>query len=207
LKYSKSIVLISLCGQVLFLAITVLMHFLRPDNNPRVNFVSEYAVGNYGWIMTVGFFSMAIAQLLLITGLLQQLKASKKSIITFSIWCIGGFLFSTFKTDIPGQQPTFSGLVLHGIAALIAFLSLGISMITWGSVFKKNHEWADKASLSRVFGLVSILLFLIFLFSPVWLRGFTERLLIGWDITWLIIISNTLFQKTFSDSSYKYFNK
>ena len=69
-------------------------------------------------------------------------------------------------------------------------------MIAWGYVFKRNSEWADKATLSVVFGCVSIFLFLIFLFSPVWLRGFIERVLIGWDMTWLIIISITLFYKT-----------
>lgn len=138
---------------------------------------------------------MAVAQVCLLTGLLQQLKASKTSIATFCIWCIGAFLFSIFKTDIPGQPPAFSGLVLHGIAALLAFLNLGITMIAWGSVFKKNDRWADKAILSRFFGLVSLLLFFVFLFSPVSLRGFTERLLIGWDIIWLIIISIAVFNK------------
>ena len=56
LKYNKAIAFISLCGVLLFLAITVLMHFLRLDKDPLVNFVSEYAVGNYGGIMTAGFF-------------------------------------------------------------------------------------------------------------------------------------------------------
>ncbi|HWM70482.1 MAG TPA: hypothetical protein VNO35_28180 [Steroidobacteraceae bacterium] len=29
-----------------------LLHFLRPDYAPASNFISNYAVGPYGWIMT-----------------------------------------------------------------------------------------------------------------------------------------------------------
>lgn len=198
MKYNKSTAFISLFGLLVFLRITILMHFLRVDKNPIVNFVSEYAIGDHAGIMTTGFFFMAVSQVFLLIGLLKHLKASKTSIITFSIWCIGTFLFSIFKTDVPGQPPTFNGLVLHGIAALLAFLNLGIAMIAWGSVFKKNIEWADKATLSSVFGIIGILLFFIFLFSPISVRGLTERLLIGWDMIWLIIISAALFNKTIS---------
>ncbi|CAN5885502.1 hypothetical protein BH11BAC4_BH11BAC4_23240 [soil metagenome] len=56
MKYNKSIAFTGLCCMLIFLGITILMHFLRLDKNPMVNYVSEYAVGNYGGIMTVGFF-------------------------------------------------------------------------------------------------------------------------------------------------------
>ncbi len=32
------------------------MHLLRPDLHFLSSFVSEYAVGDYSWLMTVGFF-------------------------------------------------------------------------------------------------------------------------------------------------------
>lgn len=192
MKKIKLLTLISLSGQVIFIAAVILMHFLRPDKNPVVDFVSEYAVGNYGWLMTFAFFSNAVGQACLFAVLLFVFKPSRISLFTFAIWCLGTFLFSIFKTDLPGQPPTFTGLVLHGIAALIAFVFLAISMMAWANVFKRNENWAKLTKISNFFGGTSIILFFVFLFSPVWLRGFTERILIGWDFGWLLLITTHL---------------
>ena len=193
MKYTKNIALASGCGLVFFLITIILMHLLRPDLHLLSSSVSEYAVGDYGWLMTNGFLSLAISALLLETGLLLSIRASKTSIITLSLFCIGSFLFTIFPTDIPVNKPTPRGLV-HGFSALLALLNLGIAMIVWGFVFKKTRHWSSLAKLSWFFGVVSLVLFILFLATPVPFRGFSERILMGWDISWLIVISRRLYQ-------------
>ncbi len=183
----------SCCGLVFFLVATVLMHLLRPNLPFLSSFVSEYAVGDYGWLMTIGFFSLAIAALLLLIGLSMNLTTSNVSKITLGIFCAGTLLFSIFPTDVPVVlRPTPRGLI-HGFAALIALIVLGVAMIAWGVVFNKNERWKGLKKLSIFFGVMSLLLFIIFLASPIPLRGLTERILLVWDVSWLLLVSRKLY--------------
>jgi uncharacterized membrane protein YidH (DUF202 family) len=192
MKPTKSIAFISLFGCTAFVVIVCLLHFLRPDKNRLSCFVSEYAVGNYGWLMTLAFYTLAIAAALLLIGLLQGYKASATACITFGIFSVGILLAGIFPTDVPVEPPTTRGLIL-GFAALIALLNLGISMIAWGNVFKKNENWKSFAKPSIFYGVVSLVLLIIFVGSPILFRGLTQRILLGWDISWLLLVSWKLY--------------
>ena len=155
-------------------------------------FVSEYAVGNFGWLMTIAFYALAFAAALLLRGLLLNTTSSKASKITLSIFCVGMLLVAIFPTDVPVDPPTPRGLI-HGFAALIALTSLGISMIVWGVVFKKNNNLKNLATPSIFYGVVSLVLLIIFIASPISFRGITQRFLLAWDISWLFLVSRKLY--------------
>lgn len=176
------------------------MHFLRPDKNMLSCFVSEYAVGNYSWLMTIAFYALAIASALMLGGLMMHVKSSKIAKITLSIFCLGILLAAIFPTDLPGNTPTTAGLI-HGFAALIALLNLGISMIVWGVSFKKHHHLKRLAKLSIYFGVFSLVLLVIHIASPISVRGLTQRILLTFDISWLFLISLRLYQSSTYNAS------
>ena len=60
---------IALVGAAYFVVIIVVLHFLRPDLNPIRRPTSEYALGQYGFLMTSAFFSMSLASFALVIGL------------------------------------------------------------------------------------------------------------------------------------------
>ena len=192
IRYAKTIAFAGLFSHLSFLFVFILIHFIRPDKSILSSFVSEYVIGRFGWLMTIGFFGIAIGTLCLITGLLFSVKASKTAITTLVIWCIGAFLFSLFTTDLPGIAPTPQGLI-HGFSALIGLLSLGIAIIAWGFSFNKNDAWQRMAKISWFFGVISIVVFIVFLLSPPSIRGLSERILIAWDVSWLILVNWQLF--------------
>jgi hypothetical membrane protein len=192
MKPSKTFTFISLCGCTVFVAIVCLLHFLRPDKNRLTCFVSEYAVGNYGWLMTIGFYTLALAAAMLLIGLLQDCKVSATGCVTLGIFSAGILLAGIFPTDLPGNPPTTRGLI-HGFAALIALLNLGISMIAWGIVFKKNANWKSFSKPSIFYGVLSLVLLIIFVGSPISFRGLTQRILLAWDISWLLLVSWKLY--------------
>ena len=191
--YTKKTALTSLYGHLLFLFVFILMHFLRPDKSYLKNFTSEYAVGDFGWLMTLGFLGVVTGALFIIIGLLLHFKPSKISIITLSLWCLGMLLAALFKTDVPVEKTTVKGLI-HGFAALLAFINLGIAMIAWGFIFNRNNNWKDIAKQSCFFGVMSIVLFVIFFMSPPSFRGLTQRMLIVWDMLWLLLVNRALFR-------------
>lgn len=157
------------------------------------SFISEYAVGNFSWLMTIAFYALVFSTALLLRGLLLTITSSKTSKITLGIFCVGMLLVAIFPTDIPVEQPTASGLI-HGFAALIALASLGISMLSWSFVFKKNYRFKKLAKPSLFFGVVSLLLLIIFIASPILFRGLTQRFLLAWDTSWLIWASSHLYK-------------
>ena len=195
MKHTKTIALISLSGFILFLVIVFTLHFLRPDKNMLTCFVSEYAVGEYSWLMKTAGYSLTIATALLLTGLLQKIRASKKSIISLGIFCVGFLLLTIFPTDVPVVPPSPTGLI-HALATLIALISLAISMIAWGFVFKKNENWKSFAKPSIYFGVLSLVLFIIHFASPLPIKGLTQRFLLVWDISWLLLVSNKLYRNS-----------
>ena len=192
MKYTKTIAFISSCGFILFAVIVCLLHFLRPDKNRLSCFVSEYAVGNYSWLMTIAFYILSFAAALLLRGLLLNTTSSKTSNITLGIFCAGMLLVAIFPTDVPVEPPTSRGLI-HGFAALIALTSLGISMIAWGVTFKTNNTLHKLAKPSIFYGVVSLVLFTIFIASPISYRGLTQRFLLACDISWLFLVSRKLY--------------
>ena len=173
MRYAKTLAITGLYGHLFFLFVFILMHFIRPDKSILASFVSEYAVGNYGWLMTTGFFGIAISAFYFIIGLLYSIKASKTAITTLVIWCIGAFLFSIFTTDLPGTPQTPQGLI-HGLSALIALLNLSIAIIAWGFAFNKTAGWHFHGMMMlRWFGiLVPLIVRSIFLVT----RGQFQRL-------------------------------
>ncbi|HQR94856.1 MAG TPA: DUF998 domain-containing protein [Sediminibacterium sp.] len=187
MKPTKSLAIISFCGLLLFVIIVFALHFLRPDKNLLSCFVSEYAVGNYSWLMTIAFYDLTIASALLLSELMIKVKSSKTSKISLSIFCLGILLTGIYPTDLAGNKPTTGGLI-HGLAALIALLNLGISMIAWGISFKKNHVLKNLAMPSLIWGAISLMLLIIFIASPIGFRGLTQRLLLACDISWLLLV-------------------
>jgi hypothetical protein len=51
--------LLSTIATVLWLGIIVLLHFIKPELDPRTRMISEYAREPRGWIMQLAFFCMA----------------------------------------------------------------------------------------------------------------------------------------------------
>jgi len=169
------------------------LHFLRPDKNMLSYFVSQYAVDNYSWLLTTSYFVLAIAAALMLTGLLLNIDTSKTSKLMLGMFCFGMVLAAIFPTDVPVTSPTPIGLI-HALAALTALISLGISMIAWGFVFRKNNNLKSLATPSIFFGVLSLVLFIVHFVSPVSIKGLTQRILLVWDISWLLLVSWKLYR-------------
>jgi hypothetical protein len=195
MKPLKTTSFISLYGLILFVTIVIFLHFLRPDKNMFTSFVSEYAVGKDSWLMTIAFFALDIASTLLLIGLMMHVSASLTGKITLGIFCIGIFLAAIFPTDVPAFPQTSVGLI-HGFAALIALLNLGISMIAWGMSFKKINELKKIAKPSVLWGVISLTLLIIHIASPISVRGLTQRILLTWNISWLFLVNFHLYRAT-----------
>lgn len=134
---------ISKIGAIGFIALLILLHFINTSVNPRWQPVSEYALGNVGWLMKVAFFSLGISFLTLGLYLIQKLPntGSKIGGVLLILASLGNFLAGIFNTDsvstLPDQM-TMIGQIHNAAAGLLGFMILATVFITFQ--FKKQEQ-------------------------------------------------------------------
>ncbi len=52
---------LSLVAAALFLVLLAALHLLKPEYGPSWRMISEYAIGQNGWIMTLAFIALAVS--------------------------------------------------------------------------------------------------------------------------------------------------
>ena len=50
---------LSFARAAMFTVLLAALHFIKPGLDPSWHFISEYAIGDYGWIMVLAFPSLA----------------------------------------------------------------------------------------------------------------------------------------------------
>src|ERR671912_2240548 len=57
-----------------FLVFLAALHFIKTSLDPSWHFISEYAIGEYGWIMVLAFLSLALSYVSLFVAIRSQLR-------------------------------------------------------------------------------------------------------------------------------------
>ena len=127
--------------QVLLLALI----FIRPDLDPSWHSISEWAIGRYGWIMTMAFLISAVSYVALFVMLKSQLQGIIGRIglgilLICVIGTMGVGLFTTDPIDANELSTTGTLHIIFGTAALmlLPFAALFINL----SLALKNTAWA-----------------------------------------------------------------
>ena len=121
----------------------LLLHFLRPDYAPATNFISNYAVGRYGWIMTTWFLAMSCGLLTLALGLYRndlRSIAARLGLLLFVVASIGLVVSAIYPTDAPGSPSTRSGHI-HDMSFLVNVGSIFIATILLSASFGNHLAW------------------------------------------------------------------
>src|SRR6187549_1462121 len=127
---------------IAFIAILALLHFIKPEIDPSWNFISEYQVGRFGWLMQLAFLSLALSCIFLVVSLWKQVNITGKiGLVMLMISATGMIIAAIFKTDPLNTSPelvTQSGK-LHQLGAMLDQLPFATIFISI-SLFRKK-EW------------------------------------------------------------------
>jgi hypothetical protein len=117
------------------------LHILSPEFDPSWRMVSEYANGQYGWVLSLMFVFWAVSSWALAIAIWSQVKTTAAKIgLGFLIAAgIGEAMASVFDINHP----------LHGLAALIGIGSLPIAALLISVSLGRTQAWsvAKKALL------------------------------------------------------------
>lgn len=206
----KFISMISLIGLAYLVSIVIAMHKLRPDLDARSRYISEYAVGPYGWLAKGSFLAYGVAILGVYLGLQAVLPVRTEFSLGLTLLAISGVtkvIMSFFNTDLKHEKMSLHGS-MHTIAS-----SVGVAASAIGSIFLSFKFPLDKSteSISFVTQMVaivgSILVALLFIgllgdlavkydknipriiLRLASLTGISERLLLGISVVWFTVLA------------------
>lgn len=112
------------------------LHFLKADYDIRTYMVSHYAIGKYGWVMTLSFLIWSAGLASLTTSLLLSEPSPwhRKIGAAFLFVASAGLIVSAmYKTELPGMPDTPDGHV-HDMSFLVNVFSIliAVPLISFG---------------------------------------------------------------------------
>src|SRR5947209_20150366 len=127
---------ISISSTALFVVLLAVIHVIKPDLDPAWHFISEYEIGNYGWVMQLAFFSLAVGNLALFAAVRPYVRGVLGwiGLMLFLVGIAGTVLGGTFVSDAITTSPamaTTSGK-LHNLGGTLGLAGvLGTLIISW----------------------------------------------------------------------------
>ncbi|HUE98099.1 MAG TPA: DUF998 domain-containing protein [Anaerolineales bacterium] len=140
---SESVIRATLASAILFLALLTALLVLKPEIDPAWRFISEYAIGRHGWMMSLAFLALAVSCVATVTALWSQVQLGGRIGAGFLlIGALGLTLAGIFTTD-PITTPLdaqSTSSQLHGLGAILGDgVGIGATIITLSLI--RNKSW------------------------------------------------------------------
>lgn len=182
---------------IYFIIALALLHVLRQDFDPTTRFMSEYAVGEYGFLMTSAFLALSLGSFCLIFILRRTASNTSSQLLLrvalrlMFVWSVCVLLVGLFTTDLQETETiSFCGMI-HGLASLTAFLCMPIATIFLAFAFRQDASY--QASFPLVLGLGVCVICGLGVFCSSFARplkiGLNQRFYVGTILIWLLSIT------------------
>ena len=149
---------LAVVGPLLCLALVALLHVLEPEVNDS-EAVSEYALGDFGWLMNLAFFSAAAGIGALAVVLYRSLAHSKTAvagIILLALAAVAWIFLGAGNIDPEGADMTTHGLI-HGIGFFLGLPTRLAAPLVLAAAFRRDERWASHRRLTLAFGIAALL--------------------------------------------------
>lgn len=189
---------------IAFLALASL-HILSPEYDPSWRVLSEYALGRYGWALSLMFVSWAVATWALAFALWPHVttRAGRIGVALLAVSGLGGAMASVF--EIPDPLHNVAGTI--GLAGPIAVMIVSVSLSRtppWSSV-RKPLLWLANLNWIAVVLLFASLAALMITYKQaggdmttpprelppgvIGLVGYANRLSVLVDFLWMVTVA------------------
>lgn len=138
IKYSRN----SFWATLIFILLLSLLHLIEPEIKPTWRFISEYALGKYGWLMVVAFFAWAFAYVFLFFALRRELttKVGKIGLAMMLVSAFGLLLAGVFTTDAATAETQTTSGFLHSLGGTLA-MAMPLASLLAGLSLIRKAEW------------------------------------------------------------------
>lgn len=124
---------ISWYAAIIFLLLIAALHFIKPELDPSWRFLSEYAIGDNGWLMQLAFFCLSISCFACFLSIRPQVKtrAGKTGawlLFIVAISIIAAAIFVMDPVTAAKDELTIHGNI-HGLASMVGVPGLSVASL------------------------------------------------------------------------------
>jgi hypothetical protein len=193
--------LLSLSAVAAFVFLLAALHILEPELDPSWHFISEYELGEYGWLMRLAFISLGVSCVSLGVALFPHLNgvSGYLGLLLLLLSATGMTIAGIFLTDpLNGLRTAHGGL--HETGAMLDQLPFAALLINWR--LSRNEGWSSRRWLLASTAVLPLLGLAIFIASlsvmlprngghvgPETLVGWPNRIMILAQCAWLISLA------------------
>lgn len=190
--------MLSMAAGILFVLLLLSLHLLEPEFDPTWRFVSEYALGKFGWMMHLAFLALAISLVSSGVAIFLQIRTwpGYIGLTILGISAIGILIAAVFRTDpvtTSREAATFSGTV-HVFGASLDYTPVAALLLSF-SLTRNQTWWPIRKGLFIATGItwVAMVAFMVVLpydgkVGPGVLAGLFGRFLLVSYLGWLLLV-------------------
>ena len=192
---------LALAGVAVYVAIDVLLAFLRPGYSLLYNAESDYGRGPWYWVMDLNFLLRCALSLAIAGALSQALRPDGRirgGLALLVTWAICSGLLAFFADDIEGTPQHGSGIV-HLVLALIAFTAIAIGAILISASLMSDQAWRPAAPVLLAISVAAAVAYLLLgtvskhHHAP---GGLYERIFLGLELLWIVVAAIAVSRRT-----------
>lgn len=189
---AKPLARLTLAGVAAYVAIDVLLAFLRPEYSLLYNAESDYGRGPWYWVMDINFLVRCALSLAIAAALYQAARPdgrTRAGLALLVTWAICSGLLAFFADDPEGTPQHGSGVV-HLILAFIAFTCITIGAILISASLVSDPAWRPFATVLLATSVAGAVAYLLLgtadqhHHAP---GGLYERIFLGLELLWITV--------------------
>jgi hypothetical membrane protein len=191
-RVTMFLALLAIVGIVDFLLNLAVLHFVRPDVNPVLEPMSNYAVGPYGFLFTAADIGLGLAALALTFGLYLSIAPPGRSYVglfLLGLYGVSVLLAGIFPIDVGGEA-TMAGTI-HNIVGNISFFGFPIAVILLSLGMGKDERWRSFRRRALALSLVvALTVILTIVGSNLGIGyGVTQRMFNVAALVWMLLVA------------------
>src|SRR5918999_1575135 len=191
-RVTTFLALLAIVGIVDFLLNVATLHFLRPEVNPMLEPMSNYAVGPYGFLLTAADIGGGLAALALILGLYLGIAPPGRSYVGLflvGLYGVSTLLAGIFPIDVGGETTTVG--TIHNIVGNILFFAFPIAVILLSLGMGKDERWRSFRRPALALSIVVVLtVILTIVGSNLGIAyGVTQRIFNVAALVWMLAVA------------------
>jgi Protein of unknown function (DUF998) len=118
-----------------FIFLLAALHILRPDLDPSWRFISEYELGDFGWVMRVAFFCLALSCGSLCVAVVSQVRGVT-GYLGLALLLLAAFGMTLAGIFVPDPINK-----IHEVGAMLDHLPFAALLISWS--LSRNEAWSS----------------------------------------------------------------
>jgi hypothetical protein len=185
---SRKAALLAFAGAVTFAVLLAALHVIKQELDPSWHFISEYAIGDYGWMMVLAFISLALGYVGLFVAIRSQLRTitGRIGLALLLVSALGLAIAAIFTTDpvtVSEDAVTTEG-TLHNLGGTLGIaMPFAAALVGWN--LARNPAWSSaKRPLLWASGLALVAFVVSFAYLGIMLSQsggkFGPDVLVGW---------------------------